>query len=98
MDGKRTVECLYNQHGQQNDEIDWPRYLQLVRQEALRLQARLPASVDVDDLIQAGAIGLLDALSRFDSQQGTALTTYASQRIRGAMLDELRNRDWVPDE
>nr|WP_284445998.1 RNA polymerase sigma factor FliA [Rosenbergiella epipactidis] len=91
-----TVECLYNQEGLQSEAIDWPRYLQLVRHEALRLQVRLPASVDLDDLIQAGAMGLMNAISRYDAQQGTAFTTYAAQRIRGAMLDELRNLDWAP--
>jgi len=90
------VECLYNQEGLQSEAIDWPRYLQLVRHEALRLQVRLPASVDLDDLIQAGAMGLMNAISRYDAQQGTAFTTYAAQRIRGAMLDELRNLDWAP--
>ncbi|MCL9667970.1 RNA polymerase sigma factor FliA [Rosenbergiella epipactidis] len=80
----------------QSEAIDWPRYLQLVRHEALRLQVRLPASVDLDDLIQAGAMGLMNAISRYDAQQGTAFTTYAAQRIRGAMLDELRNLDWAP--
>ncbi|MCE1791931.1 sigma-70 family RNA polymerase sigma factor, partial [Enterobacter hormaechei] len=64
--------------------------------EALRLQVRLPASVELDDLLQAGGIGLLNAVERFDSMQGTAFTTYAVQRIRGAMLDELRSRDWAP--
>ena len=67
-----------------------------MRHEALRLQVRLPASVELDDLLQAGGIGLLNAIERYDSLQGTAFTTYAVQRIRGAMLDELRSRDWVP--
>jgi len=74
----------------------WQRYVPLVRHEALRLQVRLPASVELDDLIQAGGIGLLNAVERYDALQGTAFTTYAVQRIRGAMLDELRSRDWVP--
>jgi len=95
-DRNRTVEWLYNQDGQQIEDIDWQRYLQLVRHEALRLQVRLPASVDLDDLLQAGAMGLMNAITRFDSQQGTAFATYAAQRIRGAMLDELRNLDWAP--
>lgn len=54
------------------------------------------ASVELDDLLQAGGIGLLNAVERYDALQGTAFTTYAVQRIRGAMLDELRSRDWVP--
>ena len=74
----------------------WQRYVPLVRHEALRLQVRLPASVELDDLLQAGGIGLLNAVDRYDALQGTAFTTYAVQRIRGAMLDELRSRDWVP--
>lgn len=74
----------------------WQRYVPLVRHEALRLQVRLPASVELDDLLQAGGIGLLNAVERYDALQGTAFTTYAVQRIRGAMLDELRSRDWVP--
>ncbi|BDH45370.1 RNA polymerase sigma factor FliA [Salmonella enterica subsp. enterica serovar Choleraesuis] len=74
----------------------WQRYIPLVRHEALRLQVRLPASVELNDLLQAGGIGLLHAVERYDALQGTAFTTYAVQRIRGAMLDELRSRDWVP--
>lgn len=68
----------------------------MVRHEALRLQVRLPASVELDDLLQAGGIDLLNAVERYDALQGTAFTTYAVQRIRGAMLDELRSRDWAP--
>ncbi|KND55934.1 RNA polymerase sigma factor for flagellar operon [Candidatus Paraburkholderia kirkii] len=56
----------------------------------------MPASVDLDDLIQAGMIGLMDAASRYKEDQGAQFETYASQRIRGAMLDELRANDWLP--
>nr|AAB38522.1 flagellin sigma factor [Yersinia enterocolitica (type O:8)] len=73
----------------------WQRYVPLVRHEALRLQVRLPASVELDDLLQAGGIGLLNAVERYDALQGTAFTTYAVQRI-APMLDELRQRDWAP--
>lgn len=79
----------------QKDEL-WPKYGFLVRHEALRLQARLPASVELDDLIQAGAIGLLTTIDHFDPKKGIGLSTYITQRIRWAMLDELRERDWVP--
>ncbi|RDB42710.1 RNA polymerase sigma factor FliA [Halomonas sp. DQ26W] len=68
----------------------------LVRRLALSLQVRLPASIELDDLIQAGTVGLLEAMGRFDSSQGASFATFASQRIRGAMLDELRSRDWLP--
>jgi len=71
-------------------------YSLLVKRIAYTLAARLPASVQIDDLVQAGMIGLLDALNNFDETQGAQFETYASQRIRGAMLDELREIDWVP--
>jgi RNA polymerase sigma factor for flagellar operon FliA len=90
------VSNLYTAEGVMNKNSLWQRYVPLVRHEALRLQVRLPASVELDDLLQAGGIGLLNAVERYDAMQGTAFTTYAVQRIRGAMLDELRSRDWVP--
>lgn len=90
------VSDLYTATGVIDKQSLWQRYIPLVRHEALRLQVRLPASVELDDLLQAGGIGLLSAVERYDCLQGTAFTTYAVQRIRGAMLDELRSRDWVP--
>lgn len=87
---------LYTAEGVMDKNFLWQRYVPLVRHEALRLQVRLPASVELDDLLQAGGIGLLNAVERYDVLQGAAFTTYAVQRIRGAMLDELRSRDWVP--
>ncbi|ELZ5939036.1 RNA polymerase sigma factor FliA [Providencia vermicola] len=87
---------LYTAEGVINKNSLWERYYPLIRHEALKLQVRLPASVDVDDLIQAGGIGLLHALERFDASQGASFATYAVQRIRGSMLDELRSRDWAP--
>lgn len=71
-------------------------YLPLVRRIALQMMARLPASVELDDLIQAGRIGLLDAWSRFEENTAATFETFASQRIRGAILDELRAMDWAP--
>jgi RNA polymerase sigma factor for flagellar operon FliA len=67
----------------------------LVRRLALQMIARLPASVELDDLIQVGMMGLLDAAEKYQDDQGAKFETYASQRIRGAMLDELRANDWV---
>lgn len=72
------------------------QYAPLVKRIAYQLMARLPASVQVDDLIQVGMIGLLDAVSNYDDTQGAQFETYAVQRIRGAMLDELRQSDWLP--
>src|SRR5690606_7915068 len=69
---------------------------ELVRRIAHHLAARLPASVEVDDLIQAGMIGLIEASRGYDAEQGASFETYASIRIRGAMIDEIRRGDWVP--
>lgn len=71
-------------------------YTPLVRKLALQLLARLPASVQLDDLMQAGMIGLLDAMRRYQESPEAQFETYATARIRGAMLDELRAQDWLP--
>src|SRR5919205_3774400 len=71
-------------------------YAPLVKYIAQRLACRLPASVCLDDLISAGVLGLLDAIAKYDPTRGTTFKTYAELRIRGAMLDELREWDWVP--
>ncbi len=68
----------------------------LVKRIAYHLLARLPASVQADDLIQAGLIGLLEAARHFDPSQGASFETYAGIRVRGAMLDEIRRYDWMP--
>jgi len=78
----------------QDEQI--PKYAPLVKRIAYHMMARLPASVEVDDLIQVGLIGLMDAVGRFDGTQGAQFESYATQRIRGAMLDELREADWLP--
>ena len=72
------------------------KHAPLVKRIAHHMVARLPSSVQVDDLIQAGMIGLLDAATRFDADEGIRFETFAAQRIRGAMLDELREADWMP--
>jgi RNA polymerase sigma factor for flagellar operon FliA len=68
----------------------------LVKRIAYHLMSRLPASVQADDLIQAGMIGLIEASRKFDPEQGASFETYAGIRIRGAMLDEIRRTDWTP--
>lgn len=72
------------------------RYAPLVKKIAYHLIARLPSSVQADDLIQAGMLGLLDAAAQYSPTQGASFETYASIRIRGAMLDDLRRNDWAP--
>jgi len=70
--------------------------LYLVQHIAGRLVAKLPSHVAKEDLISAGVVGLIDAVDRYDATKGCSLKTYASLRIRGAMVDELRSQDWVP--
>ena len=83
-DGKSDKNQLLTQHAP------------LVKRLAHQMKAKLPPSVEVDDLIQAGMIGLLDAVNRYEETHGAQFETYAVQRIRGAMLDELRSSDWLP--
>lgn len=71
-------------------------YAPLVKRMAYHLMAKLPASVQVEDIIQNGMLGLLDAMSRYEEGLGAQFETYAVQRIRGAMLDGLRENDWLP--
>ena len=71
-------------------------HVELVKRIAHHLSARLPATVDVDDLTQSGMVGLLEAAGNFDASRGASFETYAGIRIRGAMLDDLRKHDWTP--
>jgi RNA polymerase sigma factor FliA len=71
-------------------------YAPLVKRIAYHLIVRFPQSVQVDDLIQAGMMGLLQAASNYDETRGASFSTYASIRVRGAMIDELRRCDWAP--
>jgi len=71
-------------------------YLPVVKYNAERVWAKLPNEVDLDDLISSGILGLIDAIEAFDLDRGVKFATYCSQRITGAILDELRERDWVP--
>jgi len=72
------------------------KYAPLVKRIAYHLISRLPPSVQPDDLIQAGMIGLLEASRNYNSDQGASFETYSGIRIRGAMLDEIRKNDWAP--
>jgi RNA polymerase sigma factor for flagellar operon FliA len=84
-------------HGYYSNTSDLiERHSELVRKIAYHLIARLPASVLVDDLVQSGMIGLLEAAQNFDAAKGASFETFAGIRIRGAMLDEMRRGDWVP--
>ncbi|MFN6961794.1 MAG: RNA polymerase sigma factor FliA [Rhodocyclaceae bacterium] len=87
---------LYTAQGTLEKERLIDRYAPLVKRIAWHLMARLPASVDIDDLVQNGMLGLLDALDRYEDGMGAQFETYALARIRGAMLDGLRENDWLP--
>lgn len=86
---------MYTAKGQLDRNAMIRQYQPLVRRLAHHMMAKLPASVQVDDLIQVGLIGLSDALTRYQAAQGVQFETFATQRIRGAMLDELRGNDWM---
>lgn len=87
---------MYDAKGRTGKQQILKDHILLVNKLAYQLKARLSANVQVDDLIQAGMIGLLDALGRYEDTHQAQFETYASQRIRGAMLDELRSMDWLP--
>ena len=84
----------YVRHQDQNTLVE--RYAPLVKRIGLHLMARLPSSVQLDDLLQSGMIGLLEAARNYDGSKGASFETYAGIRIRGAMIDEIRSGDWVP--
>jgi RNA polymerase sigma factor for flagellar operon FliA len=86
--------AVYQQQIDKNQLVE--RHAPLVKRIAHHLVARLPASVLVDDLIQAGMIGLLEAAKNFDGSKGASFETFAGIRIRGSMLDEIRKGDWTP--
>ena len=93
MNGQAMYADVQRVGGNDNDVI---AHAQLVKRIAFHLHSRLPPSVQVEDLIQAGMIGLLEAMSNYDASQGASFETYAGIRIRGAMLDEIRSGDWTP--
>ncbi len=82
------------QSGGVNERVK--QHAPLVKRIAYHLSGKLPDSVQIDDLIQAGMLGLLEAIRNYDATQGASFETYAGIRIRGAMLDEVRKYDWTP--
>ena len=93
---ERSAPLTYNAAGLVTSDSLVRQYSPLVKRIAHHMIARLPASVQIDDLVQAGMMGLLDAASRFDEAQGIQFETFAAQRIRGAMLGRTRESDWLP--
>ena len=87
---------MYTASGTLDKEQLVVQYAPLVKRIAYHLMAKLPASVQVEDIIQNGMMGLLDAINRYEEGLGAQFETYAVQRIRGSMLDGLRENDWLP--
>lgn len=87
---------MYTAKGTLQAHAPIEEYLPLVRRVAAKMIGGLPANVEMDDLIQAGVMGLMDAMQRYEAGHGAQFETFAMQRVRGAMLDELRGTDWVP--
>jgi hypothetical protein len=92
---ERTSSLMYTAAGQPTREQLVQRFMPLVKRIAYHLMARLPPSVQFDDLVQNGMLGLLDAIDRYQEGFGAQFETYAT-RMRGAMLDGLRENDWLP--
>ncbi|HTP97195.1 MAG TPA: RNA polymerase sigma factor FliA [Burkholderiales bacterium] len=93
---QKKPQAAYRSAGFMDPDECVTRYAPLVKRIAHHMMANLPPSVEVDDIIQAGMMGLLDAAKRYEEAQGAQFETYAVQRIRGAMLDGLRQSDWLP--
>ena len=87
---------MYTAQGLPDADDTMRKYAPLVKRIAHHMMSRLPPSVQIEDIVQAGLIGLMDAIGRYEQAQGVLFETYATQRIRGAMLDELRANDWLP--
>ena len=85
----------YTAKGHLDRDAQIRQHVPLVRRLAHHMLAKLPPNIELDDLIQVGMIGLTEALSRYEATQGVQFETFATQRIRGAMLDELREGDWM---
>ncbi len=88
--------AMYNDVDHSSLDAIVERHSPLVKRIAHHILARMPASVQVDDLIQAGLVGLLEAARNYDASKGASFETYAGIRIRGAMIDDVRRGDWAP--
>ncbi len=88
--------AMYDKTKQIGSQIRVEDYAPLVKRIAHHMMLRMPACVQVDDLIQAGMIGLLEAAQKYDASRGASFETYAGIRIRGAIVDEMRRGDWAP--
>ena len=97
------MKGLYNQIAESNAKEDFTKrdrlimeHAPLVKYIAHRIAMRLPPQIDIDDLINSGVLGLMDAIEKFDPSKEVKFKTYAEIRVKGAILDELRSMDWIP--
>ena len=88
--------AMYEDTGQLTPQIQVEDYAPLVKRIAHHMMMRMPASVQVEDLIQAGMVGLIEAAGKYDASKGASFETYAGIRIRGSIVDEMRRGDWAP--
>jgi len=93
--GSKLVKCDYSPLNTDRETLI-VEYSGLIKFIAQKIAARLPANIELDDLISSGVIGLMDAIDKYDSSRDNKFKTYAEFRIRGSILDELRSQDWVP--
>ena len=96
MKGQPGMISEYETFATQRSGDSLSSYLPLVNRIASHLSAKLPPNIEFEDLVQVGLIGLLKAKDDYQSDSGASFSTYATIRVRGAMLDELRSRDWLP--
>ena len=95
MTGKQQIVDEIEITAENREEVI-KQYSPMIKYVANRIAMRLPPHIEVDDLISVGGLGLMDAISKYDSSRGAKFKTYAEFRVRGAILDELRSMDWVP--
>jgi len=93
IDSYKTIGAHYSADG---IRAEFSAHMKLVKRVASHFRGRLPAAIEFSDLVQAGSVGLIEALNAFDSEKGTDFETFAKLRIRGAMLDEIRRSSWAP--
>ena len=92
-----NIAAIYQEASEQlSYEEMVAKHMPLVKRVAYHLMARMPNSVQLDDLVQAGMVGLLEAMQNYDASKGASFETYARIRIRGSMIDEVRRGDWTP--
>lgn len=92
----RRIKAAAKAKPSKDTEAIYKKYDKLIKYIASRIASRLPKHIEIQDMVNSGVLGLLDAVEKFDKAKGVKFETYAEYRIKGAMLDSLRAMDWVP--